>query len=140
MLEIQADNVSLQQSARFVYQVTSTASQSFGDFGTGVVFGGHTFTSADDRQLLNISLDAAALAAIGHGGATLTLSGRVLPPTLFGPTQLSEFAFAGASPDANLVLTTAGGVPEPASWALMIAGCGLTGAALRRRRAGTLPA
>lgn len=27
-----------------------------------------------------------------------------------------------------------GGVPEPASWALMIAGLGLTGAALRRRR------
>ena len=28
-----------------------------------------------------------------------------------------------------------GGVPEPASWALMIAGFGLAGAALRRRRA-----
>ncbi len=28
-----------------------------------------------------------------------------------------------------------GGVPEPASWALLIAGFGLTGAALRRRRA-----
>ena len=27
-----------------------------------------------------------------------------------------------------------GGVPEPASWALMIAGFGLAGAALRRRR------
>lgn len=27
-----------------------------------------------------------------------------------------------------------GGVPEPASWALMISGFGLTGAALRRRR------
>lgn len=30
---------------------------------------------------------------------------------------------------------TAPGVPEPASWALLIAGFGLTGAALRRRRA-----
>lgn len=29
---------------------------------------------------------------------------------------------------------TSGGVPEPASWALMIAGFGLAGAALRRRR------
>jgi len=28
-----------------------------------------------------------------------------------------------------------GGVPEPASWALMIAGFGLAGAALRRRSA-----
>jgi hypothetical protein len=31
-----------------------------------------------------------------------------------------------------------GSVPEPASWALMIAGFGLTGAALRRRRAVTI--
>jgi hypothetical protein len=32
------------------------------------------------------------------------------------------------------VSVTAGGVPEPASWALMIGGFGLAGAALRRRR------
>lgn len=32
-------------------------------------------------------------------------------------------------------LLTAGGVPEPATWALMIAGFGLAGAGLRRRRA-----
>ncbi|HXA39806.1 MAG TPA: PEPxxWA-CTERM sorting domain-containing protein [Phenylobacterium sp.] len=38
----------------------------------------------------------------------------------------------------NVQLTTAG-VPEPASWALMIGGFGLAGAMLRRRRA-TLPA
>jgi len=31
-------------------------------------------------------------------------------------------------------LAPAGGVPEPASWALMIAGFGLAGAALRKRR------
>ncbi len=33
------------------------------------------------------------------------------------------------------VPTPPGGVPEPASWALLIAGFGLTGVALRRRRA-----
>ncbi len=36
--------------------------------------------------------------------------------------------------------TPAGGVPEPASWAMMIVGVGLTGAAMRRRRAGALTA
>jgi PEP-CTERM motif len=34
--------------------------------------------------------------------------------------------------------TAGGAAPEPASWALMIAGFGLAGAALRRRRAATL--
>ncbi|HEX3366887.1 PEPxxWA-CTERM sorting domain-containing protein [Phenylobacterium sp.] len=34
----------------------------------------------------------------------------------------------------NVSVDVTGGVPEPASWALMIAGFGLAGAALRRRR------
>jgi hypothetical protein len=32
------------------------------------------------------------------------------------------------------VIATAGAVPEPASWAMLIAGFGLTGAAMRRRK------
>ena len=47
--------------------------------------------------------------------------------------------FTAEDPDAFIVdnrfTPPAGGVPEPASWALMIAGFGLAGAALRRRRA-----
>ena len=35
----------------------------------------------------------------------------------------------------NVVLTSGAGIPEPSSWALMIGGFGLAGAALRRRRA-----
>lgn len=47
--------------------------------------------------------------------------------------------------DFGIVLRTAeiadgGGVPEPATWALMITGFGLTGAALRRPRSGALAA
>ncbi len=34
----------------------------------------------------------------------------------------------------NLTINAAGGVPEPATWAMMIAGFGLAGATLRRRR------
>jgi hypothetical protein len=45
----------------------------------------------------------------------------------------------GQEYDADVVAhftqtVTPGGVPEPASWALMIGGFGMTGAALRRRR------
>jgi hypothetical protein len=41
---------------------------------------------------------------------------------------LNEFVAGGVA--------VTGGVPEPASWAMLIAGFGLTGAAMRRRRAG----
>jgi hypothetical protein len=43
-----------------------------------------------------------------------------------GSQDLLVFATIAAPPPA---------IPEPASWAMLIAGFGLTGAALRRRRA-----
>lgn len=48
----------------------------------------------------------------------------------------SATAYTGsfAINQVSLTDTIAGGVPEPASWALMISGFGLSGAALRRRR------
>ena len=53
-----------------------------------------------------------------------------------------EYSFAGFRATYNTPLatvmvngpTTPGGVPEPASWAMQIAGFGLTGSAMRRRR------
>ncbi len=42
--------------------------------------------------------------------------------------------FEAGSFDSFAALSAAPGVPEPASWALMIAGFGLTGAAMRRRQ------
>lgn len=43
-----------------------------------------------------------------------------------------------ATVGTQVTFAIAGGVPEPATWALMIAGFGATGAALRRRRAAAL--
>ncbi|MBM6577730.1 PEPxxWA-CTERM sorting domain-containing protein [Microvirga sp. SRT01] len=64
---------------------------------------------------------------------------------LFNISGISSFSFvtSGSLYGENTVqidnivydLAAGGGVPEPASWALMIAGIGAAGGALRRRRA-----
>jgi hypothetical protein len=52
----------------------------------------------------------------------------------------NAFNPTGYEAGAYDAFTTAGAVPEPANWALMIAGFGLTGAAMRRRRSTTVAA
>jgi hypothetical protein len=52
--------------------------------------------------------------------------------------RLYSFAVTGA--DVALFDASLLGVPEPASWAMLIAGFGLTGAAMRRRRRATVAA
>lgn len=53
-----------------------------------------------------------------------------------GPATYQFYSRANGANAGNFALTqVGGGVPEPASWALMIGGFGLAGAALRRRRA-----
>jgi hypothetical protein len=54
------------------------------------------------------------------------------------PSRLYSFAITGA--DVALFDASLLGVPEPASWAMLIAGFGLTGAAMRRRRRATVTA
>jgi hypothetical protein len=66
--------------------------------------------------------------------------GPVLELNLAGIQSVSFGGTSGTVGFDNFEFNTvtainAGGVPEPAAWALMIAGFGLTGAALRRRRA-----
>jgi hypothetical protein len=80
-----------------------------------------------------------------------TLLGQ-LNGLLGGPVSFSTFAipFAGTAHSVQLVTTplaanfddfrfgavdAVAGVPEPASWALMVAGFGLAGSAMRRRQA-----
>lgn len=74
---------------------------------------------------------------------TLTYSAtasNTLAPSLFGgrgTTQEESISFSGTAV-LNLVASglapAPGGVPEPSSWALLIAGFGMAGVAIRRRR------
>lgn len=75
------------------------------------------------------------------GDLVLDGSGTLFGTTILGGTSISNglggngtiFRFSNAATAAAFSGTPA--VPEPASWAMLIAGFGLTGAALRRRRA-----
>ncbi len=77
------------------------------------------------------------------GGSSITSGGRTFSLAEFSFTRnlanvvSPNVANPGGDPnDYNgnfRISSVAGNVPEPASWALMIAGFGLTGAAMRRR-------
>lgn len=72
----------------------------------------------------------------GSGGQSLTVTG--IPIVNGVLNEIEVIGMTSSSDDAATFTGTAtfaaGPVPEPASWALMIGGLGLIGAALRRRR------
>jgi hypothetical protein len=81
----------------------------FADLGTGTSYGSVTVSGA--TTLVTVSLNAAGIAAINQAIATdglFKVGGRLTPLAV---------------------------IPEPGTWALLIAGFGMVGAAVRRRRA-----
>lgn len=95
-------------------------------------FGGGTQSGSDATFTLN---------AFGPGGLLGTFVFPVASGTggFFGLTSTDlisriEISQAGGFAVIDNVSFNGVGVPEPAAWALMIGGFGLTGAALRRRR------
>ena len=107
-----------------------------------------TFTTAQDyfsfnniggASLIQYYVYDSANILIGSGSAGLFPSPTILTFTgmksvLFAPDAPRHLGANFGGVDNFSFGRTIGGVPEPASWALMISGFGLAGAVLRRRR------
>jgi len=84
-----------------------------------------------DFMLLSSAHNAGFCIDSGGPNSCIGPQGSGVEMLLNGETG-GDFAFQTQT-GIQTIATAAGGVPEPASWALMIAGFGLAGAALRRR-------
>jgi hypothetical protein len=104
------------------------------DLGDGTAYGSRTVSAADNGTTLVTVLNSAALAALnGALGGTFALGGHLTTIDKTGPSQESIF-FNGSGQPVTLALTLA--IPEPETYALLLAGLGLLGFAARRRRPG----
>lgn len=118
------------------YGIGSASGQGiFNDLGSGQSYGTYNASLADNGQFVEISLNAAGLAAMNAsggifavGGAITTLDGVVNRESLFA----SAFLAFPAPYGAQLVISS---VPEPSESLLFIAGLGLVGMAAHRRAA-----
>ncbi len=82
-----------------------------------------------------VTVNAISVIEIVADGAGAAFSASIDPLLSLSPDLISQGYSLQVEPDALPPSTSPGGVPEPAAWALMIAGFGMAGAGLRRRRA-----
>ena len=88
-----------------------TGQSLFNDFQSGTLFGSRSITSVVQNSQVQTTLNANAIAALNAARGQVFAIGGTLRPG-----------------------TTVPGVPEPATWAMMLVGFGLVGASMRRRQ------
>lgn len=107
----------------------------FNDLGSGQSFGSTAVSLADNGRYVEISMNAAGLAALNASGDIFAVGGTI---TTLDNIVNKESLFASAFLDfpapygAQLVISS---VPEPSESLLFIAGLGLIGMAAHRRAA-----
>ena len=102
------------------------------------LFGGDGWNPGESFSLYGVDPDAVDNPA--YGATVLSLLGTKVT---FGFSDSSSkvYSFVDDPADgAGLKLNVASAVPEPAAWAMMIAGFGMIGAMIRRRRAALVAA
>lgn len=101
------------------------------DEGQGLIWSILLTVNGVDKMIFSQSLqneDVTSLAALG----TLSFAGGSVSKLTFDCVNCSYNTYHQFGADTSFTLS--GAVPEPASWALLVAGFGLSGAAMRRRR------
>ena len=128
-------NVFLDTTAKTITLVSAVAP--FGDYRfseftiTGITGTAITSLSAvSTAGLFNTTNNPAPSIALSFTGTSI----GILFGTRSGSTPIFDFATNGTG-QAVFAYNGGGAVPEPASWAMLIAGFGLVGASMRRRRA-----
>jgi hypothetical protein len=104
--------------------ITFTATQTTDGYGpAGLLFYGYVFSFAGAPKILGASLDASSsyLPAVDFSADTVTLN--------IGGGNPSPYEFA------KINLTFASPVPEPETYALLLAGLAMVGSVARRRKA-----
>jgi hypothetical protein len=110
-------------------------------FGTSTNFFTSGLTSGDAFSIWGFSGGAPLVGvATGYTSGTLVSASMVLAGQSIAGMTLIPGTYVFGLPGDTVMLNIAGGsVPEPATWAVMLLGFGLAGAALRRREPGLAP-
>ena len=106
----ETDNIYAMDSGNWVFLGTLTGSDGNWEYGNAFALGSNLFDDIASGLEARIDIDATNAGwVVTLGKSVLTTDGSTLPPPMPG-------------------------VPEPSSWAMMIAGFGLVGASMRRRK------
>ena len=114
--------------------ITAPAGGTATFFGSGAVFG-FTFTSFNSFEGFKFKWDPDTADDGGFGAVALDFIGAKITAETTNGIYSGVFAQVGSTPDVAALLVPSP-VPEPSTYALVVAGLAVAGAMTRRRKAG----
>ena len=105
-----------------------------------------TLVKDKNRSTLGTTFNGSGFESLGNGSSSfsspriLSTSGKYGTLWMVAASMANQDGRYDAFKFSSLTVRTMPAVPEPATWAMMISGFGLVGAALRRRRAASIAA